>query len=92
MLDVGGNIDNVTRRKLSWIFAALLIPAGTADAKKNLTAFVFCVVNMLVVAAIRFKGDVCNHDLLGRKHLKIAPADKILFKNRIRLSFRKNRV
>ena len=90
MLDTGRNIDDITRHEHSRLFAVFLIPARAVGTKKNLTASAFSVVNMPIVAAARLKGDVCNGYLLGRKHLQIAVADEILFKSRVRLSFRKN--
>lgn len=78
VLNAGGDFDDGSRCHFYGIFAPFLIPASSADADQNLTAPGFRVVNMPVVFASRFKGDVGNRKRSAGNGSQPAAAVKIL--------------
>ena len=84
------NIHNIPREQLLRPLSPFLIKPLAADANQNLTAAVFGMMDVPVVAAPRFKGHVVDSHLLCGKRGQIALPDKILRESVIRLANGKN--
>ena len=59
------NVDAVARLHLNCLFAFFLIVTASCHTDKNLSTAIFCVVNVPVVAAARFKSHIENANLTG---------------------------
>ena len=81
VLDFGRDIDYVAGFQRAGGLAPLLIPAAAGCYQKDLTSF---VMDVPVVAAPRFKGDVAHAHTLCGEHGQIACSYKILCKGGIR--------
>lgn len=75
MLHFWRDIDHISRFQLLCRFSPFLIVSPPGSAEQNLTAL---MVDMPVVPAARFKGDIGNTDALCGQHFQIALANKIL--------------
>ncbi len=74
------------------LLAFLLIPSAACRADQQLSSASFGVMNVPVIAASGFKGDICQEyrTLAGfRQRIQIGIPDKILGEARIRLSLAK---
>ena len=78
VLDTCGNVYDASWQQLDSFLFPFLIISSAAYADKHLSAAAFCIVDMPVVAAGRFKGDIENGYLLGGNGSKVAVADKVL--------------
>ena len=75
----GRNLHNVTRLHSLCRFSFFLIPAFSVYADKNLSTAFGCMMNMPVIPASRFKGDIADCECLSRfsKYIEIRLANKI---------------
>ena len=80
VLDLSRNIDAIAQFHFDRRLAFFLIITAPGNANNNLTATVFGMMNVPIVAASWFKCDVVDVDLTRRNRSKIAFADKILCK------------
>ena len=78
VLDTFGNIDDVAGMKLAGFFSPFLVPAASADADQHLSAAFTGMMDMPVIPAAGFKGDVKNGHLRRGERGQIALPDKIL--------------
>lgn len=60
VLDVGWNVNNGSWNHFNRFFSSLLIPALTSSADQKLTTTGRSVMNMPVVSASRFKGNMIH--------------------------------
>ena len=74
------NIYHIAGAQLLCRFAPFLIVTSSGHADEDLSAAVFRMMNVPVVAAARFKGHIVNTDLLRRKWCEITLSDKIFRK------------
>ena len=65
VLDLRGNVHHIARMQLLRRFAPFLIVAPACHADKDLPATLCSMVDVPVVPAARFKGDVVNANLCG---------------------------
>ena len=80
VLDLGRNVYHIAGAQLLCRFAPFLIVTSTGHTNEDLSAAVFGVMNVPVIAASGFKGHIVNADLLRRKRCEIALANKIFRK------------
>jgi len=85
VLHLGRNVDDVARFKRLCGLAFFLVPAAAGRDEKNLTAL---VVDVPVVAAPGFKGDVRDDKTVFGEELEPAFAHKELCVSRVRVSRR----
>ena len=78
VLNACGNVYDVAGVQLAGRLAPFLIVATATGDEQNLAAALICVMDMLVVAAARFKGYVADNNLVEREHIQIALTDEIL--------------
>ena len=67
VLDFGRNIDAIARFHFDRRLAFFLIITASGNANNDLTAAVFGMMDVPIVAAARFEGDVVNSDLTRRQ-------------------------
>lgn len=67
VLDTGSDIHYIARMKLLGFLSPFLIVATTGDTDEDLTTSLVCLMDVPVVAAARFKGDIEDADLAGGK-------------------------
>ena len=89
VLYLGWYVHYVSGMKLAGLFAVFLIPSASRYANQHLTAAVFRVMNVPVVAAGRLKRYVVYRNLRGRHRREIALSDKILGESVVLFSYRK---
>ena len=84
----GRNLHNITRLHSLCRFTFFLIPAFSVYADKNLSTAFGCMMNMPVIPASRFKGDIADCECLSRsgQYIQIGLTDKILRIGIVRLS------
>ena len=68
---VGRNVDNITWQDFYDRLSFLFIQTYTCNTDKNLSTTLGCVMNMPVVSAGRFKGNIEDTDLFCRYRCKI---------------------
>lgn len=83
------NVDAVARFHFYRLFSFFLIITASCHADKNLSATAFCVMDVPVIAASRFKCYIKYANLLCRYRCKITLSDKIPGKSIVWLSDRK---
>ena len=64
VLHIGGNVDDCSRENLLRRLSLLLIPASTRHTDKHLSSALGCMMNVPIVAATRFEGNIGNGNLL----------------------------
>ena len=72
--------------KFDRLLPPFLIPAGAGDTDEHLPAALFGVVDVPVVPAARFKGDIEGRDLVQRQRSEIALADEVLSISNVRVA------
>lgn len=83
-------IDHCAGKNLNSCFTFLLIPATAGYADKHLSATLSCMVDVPVVTAAWFKGDIGNACLFTRDRGEVTVTSEILCISGVWFSDRKN--
>lgn len=86
MLDIRRNIHNIAGQHFYSFLAPFLIISSSGNTNQNLSATVFCFMNMPIVSAFRLKGYIENTNLVFRNRGEKTLSAEILCKVVIRLT------